>query len=711
MKEKFRAAFRRFVIKENGAVSIYVIIVTLLLFLFNAVLIDFVRIMVAEYQVDQASKSAIRSSFASYNKDVQNKGLFVINEGAESPDQIFSNVFEKNLTVEEGSYYKFVDTRVENATLEVNDQRTFANTEIVRHQILEDMKYTAPIEYGKIIVDGILPYTCTMMEAEIYVDISKDINDLIQDRDEEMKQAVTHLKNAHSDIESVKGKVRNNSSSTYPNLDNLNDAKKHFPEYIEEEDGKFERDLEDLLTDIRKEAGDGNADLKKARKAIRDAQTINQSIEKKINDTRKDVEDKYDNLSNGNCSQGSMSAVEDEIDSLTQQINDYVMDNNFFNTALNKTDDAMESVDWGSPGNSASLHPYVDYQIIHFDELLLGESIAFTPVMNKIQSLYRSALDDTEEARKYADDNYEETDTGDTGEEGGLSDAFQALNTLKDLINKGNGFLEDAEKYETLQGLVNDYGSASENSAGDLDMDDPEEGASDAFDMIGSLFHNLGEIATDMRDQAYINEYILTRFTSDDSLGIMEPSSYPDNFLFINREVEYILYGQHLPGANYVSALLELTATRFAFNFISAFTQNEVKLIPHPLPKFLAATGWAFKETLEDVKHLTNGEEVQLLKIMGIKPFDTDYKFYLRLFLFLHQDPDDQRINRIQAVVDDKTNEDIIEAPTYATGKAEASIDLWFIPGVIDMLGASGILEGKVRNGRYYIEEQIDYSY
>ncbi|MEM1506521.1 hypothetical protein RG959_24585, partial [Domibacillus sp. 8LH] len=75
----------------------------------------------------------------------------------------------------------------------------------------------------------------------------------------------------------------------------------------------------------------------------------------------------------------------------------------------------MESVDWGSPGSSSSLRPYVQYQITHFDELLLGEDIAFTPVMNRIQSHYRTALDDTKDARNYADDNYEETDTGDTG--------------------------------------------------------------------------------------------------------------------------------------------------------------------------------------------------------------------------------------------------------------------------------------------------------
>ncbi|QGS68922.1 hypothetical protein CV093_12335 [Oceanobacillus sp. 143] len=188
--------------------------------------------------------------------------------------------------------------------------------------------------------------------------------------------------------------------------------------------------------------------------------------------------------------------------------------------------------------------------------------------------------------RKYVDDNYEETETGDTGNNGGLKDAFEALNKIKDVINKGMALNSDFANYTELQSLVSNYGSASENSIQDLDMDVPEQAAQDAFDMIGSLFHNLGNMALDIRDQTYINEYILTRFKSDDKLGLMDPGSYPDNFLYINREVEYILYGSHTPGVNYGYALLELTATRFAFNFIAAFTKDPVKVIPHPLPKF-----------------------------------------------------------------------------------------------------------------------------
>ncbi|MFD2630920.1 DUF5702 domain-containing protein [Oceanobacillus kapialis] len=705
--QKLKAAFHRFVIKENGAVSIYVIIVTLLLFLFNAVLIDFVRIMVAEYQVEQASKSAIRSSFSSYDKDVQNKGLFVINPGAEQPAEIFDKVFEENLTVDESGYYKFVDTKVENTSFEPNENRTFSNTEIVKHQILEDMKYKAPIEFGKVIIDGILPYTCTMQEAEVYVDVAKEVDGLVQDRDESMDDAVKHLLNARNSLKDAEGKVNDSARSTYPNVDNLEDARAQFPEYEEEPEEEFENDLRNVLVEIRTKGNTAKKELNNAVKDLEKAQRINNNIEKKIGDVKEDVNQKYNNLSSNNCSDQALTEVEGELNDLTNQISEYVIEKSFFTSSISKTKKAGKSVDGGAPGNSATLLPYVKYQISDFEGFLNGPHNA---VINNIKNHFDTAYTDTKAAHNYADNNYEETETGDSGSGGSFSDALSALNKIKDIVNKGMALNTDYTTYNKLKDLVTTYGGASENSAGDLDLEDAEQGSQDSFDMIGSLFHNLGGLAKDVRDEAYINEYILTRFASDNELGLFQPSSYPDNFLFINREVEYILYGSHTPGVNYGYALLELTATRFAFNFIASFTQTEVKAVPHPLPKFIAATVWAFNRTVKDIEKLTSGEEVPLLHIDRMRPFMTDYKFYLRLFLFMHPGGD-SRINRIQAVVDNKTTQDIVEAPTYVSAKAEASIDLWFLPGVMDMLGSTGILEGSVRNGRYYIEKEVDYSY
>lgn len=278
-------------------------------------------------------------------------------------------------------------------------------------------------------------------------------------------------------------------------------------------------------------------------------------------------------------------------------------------------------------------------------------------------------------------------------------------------LSKGIAFTQDFPVYTELESLVQTYGNASLNNPGNLDLEDPEDSASDAFDIVSNLFKSLGDLSTEIRNKAYINEYILTRFEADDSLGIMEPGSYPENFLFINREVEYILYGHHAPGINYANALLELSATRFAFNFISSFSQPQVQAVVLPLPKFLAAVGWSFTETVNDITKLTKGEEVPLLKIRGVGIILNRLQILFKAFLISASRSDDERITRIQSVIDQKSSDDLENAPIYATANAEASIDLWFLPGIIDMLGSTNILEGQVRNGRYYIDTETNYSY
>jgi len=54
---------------------------------------------------------------------------------------------------------------------------------------------------------------------------------------------------------------------------------------------------------------------------------------------------------------------------------------------------------------------------------------------------------------------------------------------------------------------------------------------------------------------------------------------------------------------------------------------------------------------------------------------------------------------------------ELTETVNKMVSNEPSSIDLWFLPGIIDMLGSTNILEGQVRNGRYYIDTEIDYSY
>ena len=68
--------WKRLFIKSDGSVSVYLIMILLPIFLFNAVLIDLVRFKLAERESDRVVKAAVRSVLAEYQTELRPYGLF-----------------------------------------------------------------------------------------------------------------------------------------------------------------------------------------------------------------------------------------------------------------------------------------------------------------------------------------------------------------------------------------------------------------------------------------------------------------------------------------------------------------------------------------------------------------------------------------------------------------------------------------------------------
>jgi len=165
------------------------------------------------------------------------------------------------------------------------------------------------------------------------------------------------------------------------------------------------------------------------------------------------------------------------------------------------------------------------------------------------------------------------------------------------------------------------------------------------------------------------------------------------------------MYGLATPGANFAAAMTELFAFRFAVNFIEAFTRDGV----NAYGKFMwvAALVYALKETIIDMNNIADDSEpVEFFR--GIR-FSPDYKDYLRLFLFIH--PEGNKISRIMALIEQKTGSDLTDSGTYIEANSSSSVKLWFLPGITEMLGETGVLEGRVIDNHYIIEKETIYSY
>jgi len=171
-----------------------------------------------------------------------------------------------------------------------------------------------------------------------------------------------------------------------------------------------------------------------------------------------------------------------------------------------------------------------------------------------------------------------------------------------------------------------------------------------------------------------------------------------------NNEVEFIMYGLSTPGANYAAAMTELFAFSFAVNFIEAFTQEEVRAFGKFM--WVAAIVYALKETIIDMDNFLNEKDVQFF---GDFIYSPEYKDYLRLFLFVHLEG--KKVSRTMALIEQNTDSDLTAAGTYIEATTSSSVKLWFLPGVTEMVGKTGILEGKVIDNHYIIEKETIYSY
>lgn len=724
--------FHRFIIDENGAVTIYAIVITLLLFIFNAVLIDFIRIMVAERDTDKAAKAAVRSVMSAYNKDVKAYGLFGLN--GENANDEFKKVLDENLK-QEGDYFRFVDTKPEESKVVLNDNRMLSNKTTFEYQVLEEMKYIAPMEIGKSIIEGFLAVSEAMEQASTYADIATSIQDDVDKREDLLDKVKSKLEIAKQRNDELKKIVQDPPSSDgkFPIVRNMKDMLKHLNKYkeIKEREGDDESDKDDdsdkeddekekrkqdqkdaktyekrvkeLVETFELKSNAIREELKEAKELLEQAEELNKTVKKTIDDKRKENQENYSNANEAanmrENDRGNANGALNNIEEANKKLDDYVIDDEFFNKLKRKINLAIDEVE---TGNNTNLAGYIN----KLKEKVNGSGLyqdtyGVASIADKLRAHHNLLTDLLEDALaiisgdrpKIKDEEVEQKE----------EEAEENLDKVNEELDKA---LEDAEKYskdnELLQEIANlvaKYKGSIENSKNEFNREDPDKVAKDAMSFVDKVFNALGDALINSRDKAYLNEYILTKFKSHDF-----SVKGADGMSLDNNQVEYIMYGLNSTGANFSAAMTELFAFRFAVNFVEAFTQQSVRSFGPYM--WVAALAYALEQTVVDLIDIKNGKPIKFFE--GIN-FFTTYKDYLRIFLFLH--PEGNKTARTMALIDQDTGSDLTELPTYISGQVETSVKLWFLPGITKMLGKTGILNGKVDGNRFLINKKVDYSY
>jgi polyhydroxyalkanoate synthesis regulator phasin len=121
------------------------------IFLFQAVLFDFARVRAAQLQADFATAAAVRSIMSRVNPELREYGLFGLD--GEGAMRLVEDIMAENLGSGRGEtdtgvrHVRWTETRwlPESARLQFSDY--LSEPGIFRIQVLEEMKYRAPIEY------------------------------------------------------------------------------------------------------------------------------------------------------------------------------------------------------------------------------------------------------------------------------------------------------------------------------------------------------------------------------------------------------------------------------------------------------------------------------------------------------------------------------------------------------------------------------------
>lgn len=242
---------------ENGTITIYLVVVFVTLIVFVGLLVDLARISIAQNQLRRAANASARSVLADYETTIKQEfGLFSYAKEKETCDKDFGKYLKLNLASTAKQGFNLMDYRLENSRAEVLSP--LIQQEVLKKQILEDMKYKAPTELALFVADKI-------------GSISK-IFRFFQGKNTERKQ-LGAIKEKQSKIEQISKDIEEKKHIL---LDKKAVLEQKEQEAINQSDPKKKRDIQLEVDDLEKEIALLKAEL---RGSLATCKELNQQIE------------------------------------------------------------------------------------------------------------------------------------------------------------------------------------------------------------------------------------------------------------------------------------------------------------------------------------------------------------------------------------------------------------------------------------------------
>jgi len=687
------------------------------LLMFFGLLIDFSRIKLAELQAETAVQAAVRSGLSYFDDELQRFGLYAM-----SSEQASRKIARQIVS-------KHVDTMIENS-FEIDSKSHLGSQSIFKEQVLEEMKYKAPIEFSLEIIDK---FNNTAITEQIHAvtALHKQLDQLeefrIQREDAldrvrgivdqwmgptgmvsavhefyEQKLAelellakniqgytraevIEQIASVQTDIWLYEDSFRDQYNELDILQDELNDTKnKEKRQELENEIDEIRDDLDQLeatLDNLAEELDIWQQKLAQIEQFKREVTEMSMQIEQDVsimNETFTSWQRTFNEASQFNQQirrELEQAISKETIDSETMIAlqDDFVINQGVFNEYREQAATTISL--FQSFANLWMDHePLSGSAFLNQAEQLTLANKQYDTVANSFFVQYR----------QWDDQRVQQNDHIETEQTSTLKKITSKLDELSSLFTSCDGQptydeLKLKEKHYLHLNELDDI----ETGTSSTQMPRIKEATAVSDESIGIL-GGLQKAMLSVRDRTYVNEYALMHFNyrTYDSNKNSSPivKSNPSQRLLHNQEVEYILYGFGSCQANQMAAFVEMFTLRMGIRTMETMLDSKkIGRVASPWLAFLLAALEGAIQAFDDMKQLVDGQEVPL-SARWSRSITLNYKDYLRLFMLIHGN-ELNMIARMQALIDWNTGRALETKYTFAEVEMRMETTRWFLPG------------------------------
>lgn len=716
---------------KAGSVSIALVLLIAPLFTFHAALIDAARVKMAERQAETATKAALRSVLSAYDSSLRAYGLFGLSYSSEESAKLFKQVYEANLHANDSESFRLVEPLPFSESLK--PLYTLGNRAVFERQLLEEMKYRAPVEFVLNVTDKLQKKSsaASMLNGvSQFSQRAEQIEQLITERDSELDAA-------WANTQQMVEKASIYKSYYAAKLARLNELRQLIGLHDAEELKRSVQTLQAQADELRRAITERQATLAamaqagvQAVEALIAIQQSIQEMERRWNELYLKIQDleqilryiaEYTLL----MSTTKMEAAQDQ--NVLADMKRTIVEMLDRAKALDgeiRTEAGSLPSEFGTDQEMANGATMPDSYYLKFktgvgsiSALYNGFEAALAATTlwlgeNRFDSTRMEVLASSnaaygQKAAQFAGEQRSEEQKRSSHQANVSNRKKEERKRYSEIWDQARKIwaecgVDSAAPYKVLEtgdsavGTIplfrkyTDYNRVSGSSSQSWgEMGDADQALKSTTSLINKLLSGIASAAGHFRDELYINEFALTKYnyrtygkeTGPD--GKPKPdyeASQRGGHALQGQEAEYLLYGLDSCLKNQSAAYAEMFALRLAVRTAEALMSPEAKAasMGNPLLMLLWALAEGAAKAFVDMTKLVNGEDV-VVTSKAPPSLTMNYKDYLRLFLLLHTKREPM-IARMQSLVELNTGRDLTKTTVYMQAQTETKVRLLFMP-------------------------------